>query len=178
MYSIFTFSQNKMETRNKEKRKGAGSVFTSVLPDDTKRSLLYGNVLVMSRLITLDSAMAPTAHTQLSVWNTEPDPSDEEEKTGRGLNIKEGRREGREEEEDCGTSRVEWRWNKWCDESLLWRRNWSNARTFSRHNKSRSSPEDFFRLSRECGMFCDGVKKHQTQLLCSRMICLLVGVDY
>lgn len=69
MYSIFTFSQNKMETRNKEKkkRKGAGSVFTSVLPDDTKRSLLYGNVLVMSRLITLDSVMAPTAHTQLSV---------------------------------------------------------------------------------------------------------------
>lgn len=68
MYSIFTFSQNKMETRNKEKkRKGAGSVFTSVLPDDTKRSLLYGNVLVMSRLITLDSAMAPTAHTQFSV---------------------------------------------------------------------------------------------------------------
>lgn len=137
-------------------------MFTSVLPDDTKRSLLYGNVLVMSRLITLDSAMAPTAHTQFSVWNTEPDPSDVEEKTGRGLNIKEGRREGREEEEeeDYGTSRVEWRWNKWCDESLLWRRNWSNARTFSRHNKSRLSPEDFFRLSRECGMFCDGVKKH------------------
>lgn len=56
----------KLETK-KKKRKGAGSVFTSVLPDDTKRSLLYGNVLVMSRLITLDSVMAPTAHTQLSV---------------------------------------------------------------------------------------------------------------
>lgn len=35
----------------------------SVYPDDTKRSLMYGNVLVMSLLITLDSAMAPTAHT-------------------------------------------------------------------------------------------------------------------
>lgn len=62
MYSIFTFSQNKMETRNKQK-KGARSVFTSVLPDDTKRSLLNGNVLVMSLMVTLDSAMAPTTHT-------------------------------------------------------------------------------------------------------------------